>query len=236
MDLVLSRDIPKLMEQFPHEGHFKTGVTERMRDALPPPPSVLALQGPTSTGDLYEHAPPPTQPQSAPALAPPRARTPPPVEAVTAALPALTMRADVAAAVADPWAVAPPPVAAPIDPWAEPPAASGWAIGADERAKYDEIFATLSPSGGKVGGAAVRPVLERSKLPVDTLRSVWQLSDVDKDGQLDRDEFALAMHLVRQCVAGKALPATLGPELIPPSKRAGSKALGAPPPGVAELE
>ena len=44
----------------------------------------------------------------------------------------------------------------------------------------------------------VRPILERSGLPVDTLRQVWNLSDIDRDGQLDSDEFAVAMHLTRE--------------------------------------
>ena len=30
-----------------------------------------------------------------------------------------------------------------------------------------------------------------SKLPVDILGRIWELSDIDKDGYLDRDEFAL---------------------------------------------
>merc|ERR1711908_94445 len=60
-------------------------------------------------------------------------------------------------------------------------------------------------------------ILERSNLPVDTLRQVWNLSDIDRDGQLDSDEFAVAMHLCRDCTTGKALPATLPADLIPPS-------------------
>jgi hypothetical protein len=34
-------------------------------------------------------------------------------------------------------------------------------------------------------------VLMNSKLPVDVLGRIWELSDIDKDGYLDRDEFAL---------------------------------------------
>ena len=30
-----------------------------------------------------------------------------------------------------------------------------------------------------------------SKLPVDVLGKIWDLSDIDKDGFLDRDEFAV---------------------------------------------
>ena len=36
----------------------------------------------------------------------------------------------------------------------------------------------------------------KSKLPNNVLGKVWKLSDVDKDGLLDADEFALAMHLI----------------------------------------
>jgi len=152
--------------------------------------------------------------------------TPPP-----AAIPQLTMRPPpplpAAAATADPWGA--PTVASTPNPFGDDLV---WAVSSSERVKYDEVFATLSPSGGKVGGAAVRPVLERSNLPVDALRRVWQLSDVDKDGQLDADEFALAMHLVRLQVGGKPLPATLPAEMVPPSKRAGASSGS----GVAELE
>ena len=30
-----------------------------------------------------------------------------------------------------------------------------------------------------------------SKLPVDVLGRIWDMSDIDKDGYLDRDEFAV---------------------------------------------
>lgn len=34
-------------------------------------------------------------------------------------------------------------------------------------------------------------VLMNSKLPVDVLGRIWDMSDIDKDGYLDRDEFAV---------------------------------------------
>ena len=41
-----------------------------------------------------------------------------------------------------------------------------------------------------------RNVMMSSKLPTATLGKVWDLSDIDRDGFLDRYEFTVAMHLV----------------------------------------
>ncbi|KAJ8357680.1 hypothetical protein SKAU_G00204740 [Synaphobranchus kaupii] len=48
---------------------------------------------------------------------------------------------------------------------------------------------------------------------------VWDLSDIDKDGNLDKDEFAVAMHLVYRALEKEPMPSSLPPSLIPPSKR-----------------
>ena len=37
----------------------------------------------------------------------------------------------------------------------------------------------------------------KSKLPNSVLGKVWKLADYDKDGYLDDEEFALAMHLIK---------------------------------------
>ena len=59
-----------------------------------------------------------------------------------------------------------------------------------------------------------------AQLPEETLAQIWDLADIDADGQLTRDEFAVAMYLVRQQRSGKEpLPQTLPPALIPPSMR-----------------
>lgn len=76
----------------------------------------------------------------------------------------------------------------------------------------------------------------KSKLPNNVLGKIWKLADVDKDGMLDSDEFALAMHLINVkldgemnhvsvekvfslCVLGHDLPTELPSHLVPPSKR-----------------
>jgi hypothetical protein len=59
----------------------------------------------------------------------------------------------------------------------------------------------------------------KSKLPNSVLGKIWNLSDINKDGFLDSDEFALAMHLINVKLEGYDLPTTLPDHLIPPSKR-----------------
>ena len=93
-----------------------------------------------------------------------------------------------------------------------------WVI-AKDRYKYDAIFDTLSPVDGKVTGAAAKGEMIKSKLPNNVLGKIWKLSDVDKDGMLDADEFALAMHLMNIKLDGNDLPSELPQHLVPPSKR-----------------
>ncbi|XP_041658617.1 epidermal growth factor receptor substrate 15-like 1 isoform X2 [Cheilinus undulatus] len=110
---------------------------------------------------------------------------------------------------------------------------SQWAIRADEKGKFEGIFESLSPVNGLLPGDKVRPILINSKLPLDVLGKIWDLSDVDKDGQLDRDEFTVAMHLVYRAMEKEPVPTTLPSNLIPPSKR--KKTAGALPGAVAVL-
>ncbi|XP_046669541.1 EH domain-containing protein 3 isoform X2 [Homalodisca vitripennis] len=88
-----------------------------------------------------------------------------------------------------------------------------------ERYKYDALFDTLGPVDGKVTGAAAKSEMVKSKLPNSVLGKIWKLSDVDHDGFLDSDEFALAMHLINVKLDGHDLPTELPPHLVPPSKR-----------------
>ena len=54
--------------------------------------------------------------------------------------------------------------------------------------------------------------------PNPVLAKVWRLADVDGDGMLDSDEFALAMHLINVKLDGFDLPDHLPGHLVPPSK------------------
>uniref|UniRef100_A0A3P8PF86 Epidermal growth factor receptor pathway substrate 15 like 1 n=1 Tax=Astatotilapia calliptera TaxID=8154 RepID=A0A3P8PF86_ASTCA len=96
---------------------------------------------------------------------------------------------------------------------------SQWAIKPDEKGKFEGIFESLLPVNGLLSGDKVRPVLINSKLPLDVLGKIWDLSDVDKDGHLDKEEFTVALHLVYRTMEKEPLPTSLPASLIPPSKR-----------------
>jgi len=88
-----------------------------------------------------------------------------------------------------------------------------------ERYKWDENFHSLNPTDGKVTGAAAKAHMVKSKLPNTVLGKIWKLADLDKDGMLDADEFALANYLINLKLEGSEMPNELPAHLIPPSKR-----------------
>lgn len=77
----------------------------------------------------------------------------------------------------------------------------------------------------------MKEVLVNSNLPLESLGKIWDLSDMDRDGALDRHEFTVAMHLVYKVLDNYPLPVSLPPELLPPSAdpgvRRGSTLTGA---------
>ena len=94
-----------------------------------------------------------------------------------------------------------------------------WAVTRADKSKYDSIFEQMQPEDGKVGGSKVAPVLKRSGLDQAVLRDIWNLVDVNEDGLLDADWFAVAMHLTMKTKKGEPLPPSLPEALIPPSCR-----------------
>lgn len=106
-------------------------------------------------------------------------------------------------------------------------ACQGAAFGAESNAwvveeykeEYDRLFKSLGPKGGKVSGAIAKREMVKSKLQNTVLGKIWTLSDIDRDGQLDEDEFALAMYLIKIKLDDDDLPDELPTHLIPPSKR-----------------
>ncbi|CAH8496615.1 unnamed protein product [Heterobilharzia americana] len=87
------------------------------------------------------------------------------------------------------------------------------------RQQWDEDFLKLNPVDGKISGEAARSHMLKSNLPNSTLRNIWILGDVDRDGCLDEDEFSLVCYLIKLKLEGYELPSCLPEHLIPPSKR-----------------
>jgi epidermal growth factor receptor substrate 15 len=88
-----------------------------------------------------------------------------------------------------------------------------WTMKPDEKTKYQALFTQLQPENGVLPGNKVKGVLMNSKLPLDTLSSIWELADQDKDGSLDEHEFLVAMHLVYKALENRAIPSALPKEL-----------------------
>jgi hypothetical protein len=74
-----------------------------------------------------------------------------------------------------------------------------------------------------------RDVLVKTGLGKDQLRQIWNLSDMDRDGFFDHEEYVVAMFLCDAVIQkGRPIPAELPATVIPPSKRAIVKGSGAP--------
>lgn len=110
----------------------------------------------------------------------------------------------------------------PENPFAEVELQKGtatWRVTSAHKAECDNVFATLKQINGKASGSAVKAVLMKTDLDMTDLRKIWELADIDADGKMDAGEFAVAMWLANEKMAGKPLPDTLPEDLIPPSKR-----------------
>ncbi|XP_009576513.1 PREDICTED: intersectin-2-like, partial [Fulmarus glacialis] len=86
-----------------------------------------------------------------------------------------------------------------------------WAITSEERAKHDKQFDSLKPTGGYITGDQARTFFLQSGLPASILAEIWTLSDLNKDGKMDQQEFSIAMKLIKLKLQGQHLPAILPP-------------------------
>jgi epidermal growth factor receptor substrate 15 len=100
----------------------------------------------------------------------------------------------------------------------------GWIINPADKARFDQIFAGLDKaSRGFITGDQAVEFFGNARLPEEVLAQIWDLADINSEGQLNRDEFAVAMYLIRQQRGTKEgrgnLPTALPPALIPPMMR-----------------
>ncbi|KAJ8125126.1 hypothetical protein O1611_g8514 [Lasiodiplodia mahajangana] len=90
-----------------------------------------------------------------------------------------------------------------------------------DKARYDQFYADLDKTNkGYITGEEAVPFLSQSKLSEDVLAQIWDLADINSEGRLTKDSFAVAMYLIRQQrTKSGPLPTSLPPTLIPPSFR-----------------
>ncbi|KAI0747860.1 hypothetical protein C8Q80DRAFT_1353774 [Daedaleopsis nitida] len=106
-------------------------------------------------------------------------------------------------------------------PFAQPQATGPpWDVTPQEKAGSDRIFDGLdAQKRGYIEGDVAVPFMLQSHLPEDVLAQVWDMADLNNDGRLTREGFAVAMHLIQGQLAGKEIPSTIPLSLIPPSMR-----------------
>ncbi|KAI0698496.1 hypothetical protein BC835DRAFT_1413085 [Cytidiella melzeri] len=101
------------------------------------------------------------------------------------------------------------------------PAGWTWDVSIADKSNSDRFFETLDPwKAGFIEGDAAVGFMAKSKLPSHDLGRIWDLADIDQDGRLTREEFAVAMHLIRAKLAGGDIPETLPASLVPPANLA----------------
>ncbi|KAF2154899.1 hypothetical protein K461DRAFT_291803 [Myriangium duriaei CBS 260.36] len=95
-----------------------------------------------------------------------------------------------------------------------------WLVTSQEKTKYDQFFDNIDTAKtGFLDGEQAVKFFNDSGLSEDALASIWDLADIRSEGRLNREEFAVAMYLIRQQRSGAPLPAFLPAALVPPSMR-----------------
>lgn len=95
-----------------------------------------------------------------------------------------------------------------------------WAITQQEQEKYDQLFNGIDILNNQyITGEQSMNFFLKSGLSTEDLSQIWELADISKSGKLTREEFYIAMHLIRQKKSGMELPLTLPACLVPPSYR-----------------
>jgi epidermal growth factor receptor substrate 15 len=103
-----------------------------------------------------------------------------------------------------------------------PPVSGDWVISSREKVGYDNLFDKVDTAKlGSITGDQAVVFFSESGLSSEVLAQIWDLANVRRQDQLNRDEFAVAMYLIRnQGRKPKSeLPSELPANLIPPSLR-----------------
>ncbi|KAL6947630.1 hypothetical protein ACO0RG_000206 [Hanseniaspora osmophila] len=91
-------------------------------------------------------------------------------------------------------------------------------ITAEEKALFYKIFETYdSENSGLLDSPTAVEIFRKSGLNRSDLEHIWNLADANNSGKLNRQEFAVGMHLVYRRLNGYVLPTVLPRSLVPKS-------------------
>ncbi|KAH3665501.1 hypothetical protein OGAPHI_003687 [Ogataea philodendri] len=90
-----------------------------------------------------------------------------------------------------------------------------WIMSSQQKQQYGAVFDNLDKSKtGKISGDEVAKFLMTSKLPNDTLATIWELSNLDGSDSFNKQEFSIAMYLVQKKISGFDLPPETPAQLL----------------------
>lgn len=89
-----------------------------------------------------------------------------------------------------------------------------WKMTEVNRQKYTGLFNQLATIAGVVEGKSARKLLEKSGLVKPVLGLIWEMSDLNRDGNLNLSEFLIAMQITTKCKKGASLPDQVPNELL----------------------
>lgn len=85
----------------------------------------------------------------------------------------------------------------------------------DDRNKYDRVFEGCTGSrDGRIQGNVANRAMSLSGLPPVILARIFTMSDIDYQGNLDINQFGVAMHLIQRQTQGKSPPDRYSDDLV----------------------
>ncbi|XP_071650415.1 uncharacterized protein Eps-15 isoform X1 [Temnothorax longispinosus] len=98
--------------------------------------------------------------------------------------------------------------------------AQQWVVSAEDQVAAEKLFLQADMDrDGFVSGTEIKDVFLQSGLKHPVLAHIWSLCDICQSGKLNKEQFAIALWLIKQKLNGIDPPASLTPEMIPPSIR-----------------
>ncbi|XP_058810166.1 epidermal growth factor receptor substrate 15-like 1 isoform X2 [Phymastichus coffea] len=95
-----------------------------------------------------------------------------------------------------------------------------WVVSEDDQKAAEKLFIQADVDcDGFVSGLEIKDIFFQSGLSQSALAQIWSLCDIFQHGKLNKEQFFLAMWLIKQKLNKKEIPARLSSDMIPPSLR-----------------